>query len=102
MTGPGKLAVSQIALMPDGNAAEVVLDVDGHAFARWQLVGGLRTRPWWSEWWPLGDGVVSVFLAPAAQASRNTGKATGHATVTTPEGRTVYMLTADGPGATGL
>ena len=102
VTGPGKLAMSQVALLPDGSAAEVVLDVDGNAFARCQVVSGLRTRAWWSEWWPLGSGAVSVCLAPSAEASRASGKASGHVTVATPEGRTVYLLTTDGPAGTGL
>jgi hypothetical protein len=102
---PGLLVAAQVVEMPDGNAAEVVLDVDGDVFARWRSSGQLREPARWSPWRPVSSGAIAVFLAPAGQRTRSTGKATGYVTVTSGAsraGRTVYSLTADDIGVTGL
>jgi hypothetical protein len=98
---PGPLVASQVAAMADGTPAEVALDIHGDAFARWRISPDLRGNPWWSEWQHLGSDAVAVAIAPADRSS-----AGAYVTVTTggrsPSGRTVYLLTAGGAGATAL
>jgi hypothetical protein len=96
---PGKLAVSQVAVMADGSPAEAVLDVDGNVFARWCVPGGLGGEAWWTGWQWIASGAIAIFLAPAGRQSR-----AAHLTVTSDAapGRTVHLLTRAGMGSDGL
>jgi len=55
---PGNLVASRITTLPDGCAAEVVVNERTEAFARW-LSGGA-----WSAWKPVAEGVRDVSITP--------------------------------------
>jgi hypothetical protein len=84
---PGTLAASRVALMPDGDLAEAVLDDNGHAFARWYSSGA------WSQWFFVGAPAVDVSVAGANVSSTDTAYVT---MIFSGGGRGVYQLTSSG------
>lgn len=92
---PGRFVQHQLALLPDGDLAEVGRDSRGDAWARWRSSGE------WSRWWPLAGGAVGTSVTAAVVDS----EALCYATVTFdrggaaqhPDGRAVYALSAAGP-----
>jgi hypothetical protein len=91
---PGRITHTRIALLPDGDLAEVALDSTRDVFARW-CTGGT-----WSEWKQVGSGAADVDIT--AGSVDGTTKAHIVLTPGAPQlGRTVaprriYALTSDG------
>jgi hypothetical protein len=57
---PGKLlTAARIAVTPDGNIAQAVIDHLGSAFTRWYTGGS------WQPWHGLGPGVADVSISAA-------------------------------------
>jgi hypothetical protein len=89
---PAQLTASRIALMPDGNIAETVIDNLGNAYARW--FSGL-----WSQWFLVGAQAVDVSIAAANISGTDTAYIS---MIFRGGGRGVYALTSTGVTGTGL
>lgn len=84
---PAPLVASRVALMPDGDVAEVVLDNVGAVYARW------NNGSTWSTWWSLGNQAQDVSIGAANVSSTDTACVS----VTFKSGtRGFYGLTASG------
>ena len=57
---PGRITQTRIAVLPDGDLAEVALDSTRDVFARW-CTGGTR-----GEWKQVGSGAADVDIAVAS------------------------------------
>ena len=90
---PAQLTASRIALMPDGDLAEVVLDDIGDAYARWYSDGS------WSAWFFVGSPAVDVSVAAANVSSTDTAYVS---MVFRGGGRGVCELTSSGVTGTSL
>jgi hypothetical protein len=92
---PGRFVQHQLALLPDGDLAEVGRDSRADAWARWRSSGE------WSRWWPLAGGAVDTSVTAAVVDSAiacymtvtlDRGAAAQH-----PDGRAVYAMSPNGP-----
>jgi hypothetical protein len=89
---PAQLTASRIAVLPDGNLAEAVIDNLGNAYARWN-------NGTWSQWWAVGGPAVDISVTAANINSTDTA----YISLTFRGGaRAVYLLTSSGVAATGL